>query len=221
MGRKRRHNAKTGDGGGEIRARKKIVKEAERNRSDAERIDFYNDPSDDENKSHDGSFGSPSEDEHELIGLGEDEESEQFESENEKIKEFDSDSNCEDFEDEKRKIREMHGKWGKSKKNFYSADTAEYELESDEEAAKDEEDAALELQKKEAALMDEDDFEFEEHADDVDSSDVRPTHRDQLVANELAGIPLLGETSGQSLVEHLGKDFSKMSKKEKLEIVNQ
>lgn len=222
MGRKKRHSSRTGDGGAELRLQKQRAAAAEKEQKEAE-IAFYDNPSGDENNSEDvDSDGSDFGNDQEVLELGDDDDDEDDESDDE-----DEDDEAEDFDGEKKKILQMDGKWGKSKKNFYSADTAEFELDSDEEAAKDEEDAALELQRKQADMMDDEDFGFggddagedDEEEDDEEGNDA-PVDDEDLVGAQLADISMLVD-QGDGAIERVHKDFSKMSKKDKLQIVNQ
>lgn len=231
MGRKKRHSSRTGDGGAELRLQKQRAAAAEREQKEAE-IAFYDDPSGDENNSEDvDSDGSDFGNDQELLELGGDDDDEDGESDDEDeddeaAGDYGDDDEAEDFDGEKKKILQMDGKWGKSKKNFYSADTAEFELDSDEEAAKDEEDAALELQRKQADMMDDEDFGFggddageDDEEDDEEGNDV-PVDDEDLVGAQLADISMLVD-QGDGAIERVHKDFSKMSKKDKLQIVNQ
>uniref|UniRef100_K3WST8 Sas10 C-terminal domain-containing protein n=1 Tax=Globisporangium ultimum (strain ATCC 200006 / CBS 805.95 / DAOM BR144) TaxID=431595 RepID=K3WST8_GLOUD len=224
MGRKKRHTSRTGDGGGELRLAKQRAAAAEREQKEAE-LAFYDDPSDDENNSEDvDSDGSEYGNGQEALELGGSDDEEEDSEDDEDDVDDDSD-NAEDFEGEKKKILQMDGKWGNSKKNFYSADTAEFELDSDEEAAKDEEDAALELQRKQAEMMDEEDFGFGDDVDEDDDADEQsddvPVDDEDLVGAQLADISMLVDQGDGSSIEQVHKDFSKMSKKDKLQIVNQ
>ncbi|KAL3658336.1 hypothetical protein V7S43_016718 [Phytophthora oleae] len=219
MGRKARHSARTGDGGAEFRLRKQQVKEAQKAQKDAE-LTFYDDPSENESDSE----KVESEDDElagqEVLELGGDEDEE----------DEDEDEDMYDADAERKKAMQMEGKWGKSRKTFYSADTAEYELESDEEIAKDEEEAALELQRKQAEMMDDEDFgidepeaDEEEEEDEEEENEVAPVDDEELVGEQLADIATLADNGagGADTVEQVHKDFSKMSKKDKLQIVNQ
>lgn len=225
MGRKKRHSSRTGDGGGELRLQKQRAAAAEREQKEAE-LAFYDDPSDDDNNSENvDSDGSEYGNDQEVLELGGGDDDDDEEEEDSEAEDDDDDDNAEDFEGEKKKILQMDGKWGKSKKNFYSADTAEFELDSDEEAAQDEEDAALELQRKQAEMMDEEDFGFGDDAEDEDEEggedDDAPVDDEDLVGAQLADISMLVDKGDGSAIEQVHKDFSKMSKKEKLQIVNQ
>ncbi|RLN46891.1 hypothetical protein BBJ29_002900 [Phytophthora kernoviae] len=108
--------------------------------------------------------------------------------------------------------------------------TAEYELESDEEVAKDEEEAALELQRKQAEMMDDEDFGIDdaepsgsEEDEEEDAKEAPAVDDEELVGEQLADIANLADNGagGAEDVEQVHKDFSKMSKKDKLQIVNQ
>jgi hypothetical protein len=232
MGRRARHSARTGDGGGELRARKRQLQDAEREQRAAE-LTFFDDPSDKESGSEQASE-SEEEEAQEVLALGGGEDSEEEDSEEEE-EELDIDNDVDGFdaEGEKKKIMQMDGKWGKGRKNFYSADTAEFELESDEEVAKDEEEAALELQRKQADMMDADDFGFDEEeeeegaeeSEEEDQETQQPVDDEDLVGEQLADIATLADdgfgTAGAASVELVQRDFSKLSKKDKLQIVNQ
>ncbi|GMF20200.1 unnamed protein product [Phytophthora lilii] len=227
MGRKARHSARTGDGGAEVRLRKKQLKEAQQAQKVAE-LTFYDDPS--ENDS-DGEQVQSEDDElegQEVLELGADEEDDDEDEED--VDMDDDDDNTFDADGERKKAMQMEGKWGKSRKTFYSADTAEYELESDEEVAKDEEEAALELQRKQAEMMDDEDFGIDEPEADGDEeeeeeeeTETAPVDDEELVGEQLADIATLADNGagGAETVEQVQKDFSRMSKKDKLQIVNQ
>lgn len=217
MGRKARHSARTGDGGAELRLRKQRLKEAQKEQEEAE-LTFYDDPSENESdneqvESEDDELAGQ-----EVLELGGDEEEEEDEEEDEDM--YDADA-------ERKKAMQMEGKWGKNRKTFYSADTAEYELESDEEIAKDEEEAALELQRKQAEMMDDEDFGIDEpeadEEDEEEENEAAPVDDEELVGEQLADIATLVDNGagGAETVEQVHKDFSKMSKKDKLQIVNQ
>ncbi|KAG1693258.1 hypothetical protein DVH05_023723 [Phytophthora capsici] len=217
MGRKARHSARTGDGGAELRLRKQRLKEAQKEQEEAE-LTFYDDPSENESdneqvESEDDELAGQ-----EVLELGGDEEEEEDEEEDEEM--YDADA-------ERKKALQMEGKWGKNRKTFYSADTAEYELESDEEIAKDEEEAALELQRKQAEMMDDEDFGIDEpeadEEEEEEENEAAPVDDEELVGEQLADIATLVDNGagGAETVEQVHKDFSKMSKKDKLQIVNQ
>lgn len=222
MGRKARHSARTGDGGAEVRLRKQQLKSAQLAQKDAE-LAFYDDPSDESDAPQEAS-----EDEHEdeeVLELGGDESSDEEgdDMEQDGVDGFDADA-------ERKKALQMEGKWGKSRKTFYSADTAEYELESDEEVAKDEEEAALELQRKQAEMMDDEDFGIddaepseESEEEEAEQEETPAVDDEELVGEQLADIATLADNGagGAESVEQVHKDFSKMSKKDKLQIVNQ
>ncbi|KAJ8525382.1 hypothetical protein ON010_g15733 [Phytophthora cinnamomi] len=170
MGRKARHSARTGDGGAEVRLRKKQLKEAQQAQKQAE-LTFYDDPSENESDSEQVQSEDDELAGQEVLELGGDEDDDDEEEEEEEADDDDDDDNTFDAEGERKKAMQMEGKWGKSRKTFYSADTAEYELESDEEVAKDEEEAALELQRKQAEMMDDEDFGIDEPEADGDEDD--------------------------------------------------
>lgn len=228
MGRKQRHSARTGDGGGELRARKRQLQEAEREK-DAAELTFFDDPSDKESESDAGAGSESEEEEQEMLELAEDDEDDESSGEEESGEDEDDAMDGFDAEEEKKKILKMDGKWGKSRKNFYSADTAEFELESDEEIAKDEEDAALELQRKQAGMVDDEDFGFDDQEEEDEgeeeeesAGDAEPMDDEDLVGEQLADIATLADDGeGGAAVEHVQRDFSKLSKKDKLQIVNQ
>ncbi|RLN96613.1 hypothetical protein BBJ28_00013118 [Nothophytophthora sp. Chile5] len=230
MGRTKRHSSRTGDGGAEMRLRKQQLKGAERAQKDAE-LAFYDDPSENESDSEQvASDGDEDELEgQEVMQLGGDDEDEEDDDEEEAD---DDDDDAFDGDAERKKVMQMDGQWGKSRKNFYSADTAEYEVDSDEEAAKEEEEAALELQRKQADMMDDEDFGFdedeaegdgEEEQDEEATADAPVVDDEALVGEQLADIAMLADdgAGGAGTVEQVHKDFSKMSKKDKLQIVNQ
>ncbi|POM76970.1 Sas10 domain containing hypothetical protein, partial [Phytophthora palmivora] len=224
MGRKARHSARTGDGGAEIRLRKQQLKEAQKAQKDAE-LTFYDDPSENESDSEQVESEDDELAGEQVLELGEGEEEEEDEED------FDEDDdNMYDADAERKKAMQMEGKWGKNRKTFYSADTAEYELESDEEIAKDEEEAALELQRKQAEMMDDEDFgidepeaDGEEEEEEEEENEAAPVDDEELVGEQLADIATLADNGagGAETVEQVHKDFSKMSKKDKLQIVNQ
>lgn len=235
MGRRARHSARTGDGGGELRARKRQLQDAEREQRAAE-LTFFDDPSDKESGSEQASESEEEEEAQEVLALGGGDDSEEEDSEEEEEEEeldVDNDVDGFDAEGEKKKIMQMDGKWGKGRKNFYSADTAEFELESDEEVAKDEEEAALELQRKQADMMDAEDFGFDEEeeeggdgeSDEEEQEEQEPVDDEDLVGEQLADIATLADdgfgAAGAASVELVQRDFSKLSKKDKLQIVNQ
>ncbi|KAK1943613.1 Something about silencing protein 10 [Phytophthora citrophthora] len=218
MGRKARHSARTGDGGAELRLRKQRLKEAQKEQEEAE-LTFYDDPSENESDSEQVESEDDELAGQEVLELGGDEEDEEEE---------DDDENMYDADAERKKAMQMEGKWGKNRKTFYSADTAEYELESDEEIAKDEEEAALELQRKQAEMMDDEDFgidepEADEEEEEEEENEAAPVDDEELVGEQLADIATLADNGagGAETVEQVHKDFSKMSKKDKLQIVNQ
>ncbi|KAG7397507.1 Something about silencing protein 10 [Phytophthora boehmeriae] len=225
MGRKARHTSRTGDGGAEIRLRKKQLKSAEAEQQSAE-LAFYDDPSDNESENEQELSDEDELEGEEVLELGgddddDDEEEEQMD---------DDDDDAFDGDEERKKVKQMEGKWGKSRKTFYSADTAEYELESDEEVAKDEEEAALELQRKQAEMMDDEDFGIDDaepegsgEDEEEDAEDAPAVDDEELVGEQLADIANLADNGrgGAEGVEQVHKDFSKMSKKDKLQIVNQ
>ncbi|KAE9108157.1 hypothetical protein PF010_g12020 [Phytophthora fragariae] len=228
MGRKARHSARTGDGGAQVRLRKKQLKGADQAQKTAE-LTFYDDPSENES---DGEQVESEDDElagQEVLELGDEEEEEDDEDDEEEVDD-DDDVNAFDADSERKKALQMEGKWGKSRKTFYSADTAEYELESDEEVAKDEEEAALELQRKQAEMMDDEYFGIDEPEADGDEeqeqeqeNESAPVDDEELVGEQLADIATLADNGmgGAETVEQVHKDFSKMTKKDKLQIVNQ
>ncbi|KAG6611135.1 Something about silencing protein 10 [Phytophthora cinnamomi] len=229
MGRKARHSARTGDGGAEVRLRKKQLKEAQQAQKQAE-LTFYDDPSENESDSEQVQSEDDELAGQEVLELGGDEDDDDEEEEEEEADDDDDDDNTFDAEGERKKAMQMEGKWGKSRKTFYSADTAEYELESDEEVAKDEEEAALELQRKQAEMMDDEDFGIDEPEADGDEDDeeeqedeAAPVDDEDLVGEQLADIAALADNGagGAETVEQVHKDFSKMTKKDKLQIVNQ
>ncbi|CAH0513457.1 unnamed protein product [Peronospora belbahrii] len=226
MGRKARHSSRTGDGGAEIRLQKKRLQEAKKDQKEAE-LTFYDDPSEHESdneqvESEDDELAGE-----EVLELGGDAE-EEDEDEEEDVDDGD-DGNMYDANSERKKVMQMEGKWGKSRKTFYSADTADYELESDEEAAKDEEEAALELQRKQAEMMDDEDFEIDAPEADGDDeegeeeNEVMPVDDEETIGKQLADIATLADNGkgGAESIEQVPRDFSKMSKKDKLQIVNQ
>ncbi|OQR95640.1 hypothetical protein THRCLA_07701 [Thraustotheca clavata] len=215
----RRHTAKTGDGGAERRLAKKLEaarKTKQKQKPRADDLVFHDDPSEDElENENSGSEGELSE--QEVMQLNDEEtseEEEEFDDDEELLEEREViESDGEDYTEEKERIAKMAGQWGSTKKAFYSADTADYEGFSDQgEAAKDEEEAALELQKKQAEMMDEDDFVVDDTDAAVDNED-----EEARVGDELADIPLFGD----ELVEKVTKDFSKMTKKDKLALVQE
>ncbi|CAI5740745.1 unnamed protein product [Peronospora destructor] len=224
MGRKARHSARTGDGGAEIRLHKKKLKEAEKTQKEAE-LTFYDDPSENES----GNEQVESEDDElageEVLELGRDEE----EEDDDKVEDSHDEDNMYDAGSERKKAMQMEGKWGKSRKNFYSADTAEYELEYDEEVAKDEEEAALELQHKQAEMMDDEDFGIDapeangNEEEEEEENEAVHVDDEEMVGTQLADIATLADngTGSTEAIEQVHRDFSKMSKKDKLQIVNQ
>eukprot|EP00644_Phytophthora_capsici_P012779 jgi/Phyca11/5216/fgenesh1_pm.PHYCAscaffold_5_\ len=217
MGRKARHSARTGDGGAELRLRKQRLKEAQKEQEEAE-LTFYDDPSENESENEQVESEDDELAGQEVLELGGDEEEDEEEEEDEDM--YDADA-------ERKKAMQMEGKWGKNRKTFYSADTAEYELESDEEIAKDEEEAALELQRKQAEMMDDEDFGIDEpeadEEEEEEENEAAPVDDEELVGEQLADIATLVDNGagGAETVEQVHKDFSKMSKKDKLQIVNQ
>lgn len=221
MARKGRHSSRTGDGGAELRLQKQRAAAAEREQKEAE-LAFYDDPSGGEDASEDvDSDGSDFDGAEGALELGDGADDDEEDDEDDE----DEDDEMEDFAGEKKRIEQMGDQWGKSKKNFYSADTAEFELDSDEEAAKDEEDAALELQRKQADMMDEEDFGLGADAPDGDDDEddeetAAPMDDEDLVGAQLAELSTLAD-GGNSAVERVPRDFSKLSKSDKLEIVNQ
>lgn len=230
-GRKKRHSARTGDGGAELRLKKAQLAQAARAQKEAE-LEFHDDPSENEHASGDEVDSDEEDNEQEVLQLGgdDDEDSDDDDDDDddaEAVDDDDDDNEMEDMEDEKKQIMMMDGKWGKSKKNFYSADTAEFEVDSDDEAAQDEEEAALELQRKQADMMDDDDFgvapsdEDEDEEDDEEQNDNAPVDDEALVGEQLADISMLADEARGASIEQVQKDFSKMTKKEKLQIVNQ
>ncbi|EQC32078.1 hypothetical protein SDRG_10275 [Saprolegnia diclina VS20] len=225
MGRRGRQSAKTGDGGAERRLAKKLEEQRKGKQMGAkprkDDLVFLDDPSEDEleeaNSESDDGMG----DEEEVMQLhassdddDDDDDEEDVDGDEELLEERDEiESDGEDYTEEKERIAKMADQWGSSKNAFYSADTADYEGFSDqEEAARDEEEAALELQRKQAEMMDEDDFV-------VDANDAAEDDADEetRVGDELADIPLYGEEP----VEKVTKDFSKMTKKQKLALVQE
>jgi hypothetical protein len=233
MGRKARHTSRTGDGGAELRLKKRQLKSAEREHKAAE-LQFYDDPSENDDDSDEAaSEGSEFGDEEEVLQLGgsdEDDDDDEEEDGGEGDGSEDDGDEVDEFGDEeaKERIRKMDSKWGKSKKTFYSADTAEFELDGDDEAAKDEENAALELQRKQATMMDDEDFGFDddESANDDDEDDeaeetAEHVDDEELLGDQLADISMTADDGGKTSVVQVKKDFSKMSKKDKLQIVNQ
>ncbi|TMW69346.1 hypothetical protein Poli38472_001502 [Pythium oligandrum] len=224
MGRKGRHTARTGDGGAELRLQKQRVKEAERAQKEAE-LEFYDDPSENDASDDAESDGSEFGNEEEVLQLGESEEEESDEQDGDDEEEDDEEVDEFGNEEEKKRIDKMDAKWGKSRKNFYSADTAEFELEDDEEVAKDEENAALELQRKQATMMDDEDFGLDEEEDDEEADEEdeeqAPVDDEDLLGDQLADISMLVDEGDSASMEQVRKDFSKMTKKDKLLIVNQ
>ncbi|KAG6970548.1 hypothetical protein JG688_00004812 [Phytophthora aleatoria] len=224
MGRKARHSSRTGDGGAEVRLRKKQLKEAQQAQKDAE-LTFYDDPSENDSDSEQVESEDDELAGEDVLELGGDEDDEE-----ENDGDMDDDENMYDADAERKKAMQMEGKWGKNRKTFYSADTAEYELESDEDIANDEEEAALELQRKQAEMMDDEDFGIDEPEADGDEeeeseqeNETAPVDDEELVEDQLADIATLADNGagGAETVEQVHKDFSKMSKKDKLQIVNQ
>ncbi|GLE04042.1 hypothetical protein PINS_up012953 [Pythium insidiosum] len=227
MGRKKRHSARTGDGGAELRLKKRELKDAERAHKAAE-LEFYDDPSENDAGSDVESEGSDFGDEEEVMQLGEDEDEDDDDDDDEEEDGDDDDDDIGDYdgEEEKKRIAKMDAKWGKSKKNYYSADTAEFEMEDAEEVAKDEENAALDLQRKQAELMDDDDFGFDaaDGADDdeeEEEEEQQPVDDEELLGDQLADIAMIADESESASIEQVQKDFSKLTKKDKLQIVNQ
>ncbi|TDH66668.1 uncharacterized protein CCR75_005187 [Bremia lactucae] len=229
MGRKARHSSRTGDGGAEVRLRQRQMREAQHLKEAAE-LTFYDDPSENESDS----VQVESEDDElagqEVLELDDDENDETGDDEEEKDIDMDVDENpMYDADAERKKALQMDGKWGTKRKTFYSADTAEYELESDEEIAKDEEEAALDLQRKQNEMVDDEDLGIDglESAGEVkeedEEIDMVPLDDDELVKEQLADIAQLADNGagGSETVEQVHRDFSKMSKKDKLQIVNQ
>ncbi|ETW02099.1 hypothetical protein H310_05702 [Aphanomyces invadans] len=224
MGRRGRHSAKTGDGGAERRLAKKLDQQRNNKTKNFAKTDndlvFHDDPSDNDDQAEDA--GSSDEDdgsEQELMQLNDDTEDEQESDLEERDDLDDEDIDEEAFAEEKQRAAKLKDQWGSSKKQFYSADTADYEMDSDmEDIAKDEEDAALELQRKQAELMDEDDFEVATVADTA----VPDEDEEGRVEDELADIPLVyDQDDAASTIEAVQKDFSKLSKKDKLAFVQQ
>ncbi|CAK4649375.1 hypothetical protein LEN26_015558 [Aphanomyces euteiches] len=220
MGRRGRHSAKTGDGGAERRLAKRLEEQRKGKMKNFQKADddlvFHDDPSDDNNEDE-GNSDESEESEQEVMQLNDtDDESDLEELDDLGDEEFDE----EEFAEEKERVQKMKDQWGSSKKQFYSADTADYEMDSDmEDIAKDEEEAALELQRKQAELMDEDDFAVTggETSQAVDEDE------EARVGDALADIPLVYDdaTNTDIAVEQVEKDFSKLSKKEKLAFVQQ
>ncbi|CAI5710557.1 hypothetical protein KXD40_006227 [Peronospora effusa] len=228
MGRKARHSARTGDGGAEVRLQKKKLKEAEKTQKEAE-LTFYDDPSENESdneqvESEDDELAGE-----EVLELGGDEEEEEEEEEEDEVENSEDDNNMYDAGSERKKAMQMESKWGKSRKTFYSADTAEYELEYDEEVAKDEEEAALELQRKQAEMMNDEDFgidapeAIEDAEEEEEENEAMHVDDEEMVGTQLADIATLADngTGSAETIEQVHRDFSKMSKKDKLQIVNQ
>ncbi|KAF4147471.1 Sas10 C-terminal domain [Phytophthora infestans] len=224
MGRKARHRSRTGDGGAEVRLRKKQLREAQQSQKKAE-LTLYDDPS---NNDSDSEQVESEDDElagEEVLELGGEEDDDDGEEDD-----MEDDDDIYDADGERKKAMQMEGKWGKSRKTFYSADTAEYELESDEEIAKDEEEAALEVQRKQAEMMDDEDFgidapeaDGDEDDEEEEENEMAPVDDEELIEDQLADIATLADNGagGAETVEQVHKDFSKMSKKDKLQIVNQ
>ncbi|KDO28814.1 hypothetical protein SPRG_20018 [Saprolegnia parasitica CBS 223.65] len=221
MGRRGRQSAKTGDGGAERRLAKKLEEQRKGKQMGAkprkDDLVFLDDPSEDELEEANSESDEEAMSEQEVMQLhasSDDDDDEEDDVDEELLEERDEiESDGEDFTEEKERIAKMSGQWGSSKNAFYSADTVDYEGFSDqEEAARDEEKAALELQRKQAEMMDEDDFV-------VDANDAADDDADEetRVGDELADIPLYGEEP----VEKVTKDFSKMTKKQKLALVQE
>ncbi|ETV76838.1 hypothetical protein H257_09281 [Aphanomyces astaci] len=222
MGRRARQSAKTGDGGAERRLAKKLDQQRNNKTKNFSKTDddlvFHDDPSDGEDIPVDeGSSDEDAGSEQELMQLNEDTESEHESDLEERDDLDDEDVDEEGFAAEKERALKLKDQWGSSKKQFYSADTADYEMDSDmEEIAQDEEEAALELQRKQADLMDEDDFAVGGAADDAALPDQDEEAR---VEDELADIPLVYDQD--SSIEAVQKDFSKLTKNDKLAFVQQ
>lgn len=84
--------------------------------------------------------------------------------------------------------------WGRKKKAYYSADTADLEIGQDIEDAKDEEEAALELHKKTLSRMTEDDF-----FDDFGEQDDAKASKRKSKAKKGKGDKLMGELEDLAL----------------------
>ncbi len=117
-------------------------------------------------------------------------------------------------------LEKVDAKWGKSKKTFYSADTADFEYEEDETAAQDEEAAAVEIQRRQEARLKNEDFGIDDEETEEEEEEM-VEDEEELLDTQLADISLLVDTSDRTAIEQIPKDFSKLSKKDKLQIVNQ
>lgn len=134
-----------------------------------------------------------------------------------------------DYEGERQKIDQLSSKWGKRKKMYYDTDVVGVDIDEDE--AREEEEEAIELQKKQLLDLDATDF-FEDGAMsqlDGDGKEKKKKKEDSRRSKKAA---LLGEEDVVDLndvgvgdeeedieVERVERDLSKLSKKEKLELL--
>ena len=191
----RRHRSKTGDGGGERRLAKRREKEENDTKQQAPDLVFHDDPSSSDDEKH-AELSSDFEEE-ELLPLDAETWSDEEEDEEEKNRKLEE-------------IEAMGEQWGKSKGTFYSADTAEFEMQSDEEIAMEEEEAALELQQQELDELEDEDF----NVIDVSTTAVNEETEED-VTRSLESLPL-----GNESFEKVEKDLSGLSSKEKLQVLS-
>ncbi|KAL2629616.1 hypothetical protein R1flu_014302 [Riccia fluitans] len=120
-----------------------------------------------------------------------------------------------DEEDEGKKV------WGKSKRNYYSADNVDFELQSsDEEAPAEEEAEVLRLQRKAAASLRPEDYEQED--EDENSSEEEETLQDAVQRKERKAEGSKKSSSKEDLtmdVEKVKKDLDALTKEEKMNVV--
>jgi U3 small nucleolar RNA-associated protein 3 len=119
--------------------------------------------------------------------------------------------------------------WGKRKANYYAADTADIDLESDEEAAELEEEEARRLQMERAEALDEDDVDINGMLDAVVPAKATKGKRKGKTSKSSSGglaaaLHLAGGLGGSSnadgvQLQKVQRDMQKLSKDEKLQLV--
>lgn len=105
--------------------------------------------------------------------------------------------------------------WGK-KSNYYSGDTADLEIGQDQADAEDEEAAANELRKEQLSKRQERDYDDSEAKSDSDIEESEPSKALNKQLNQLST-----QTTGHGkvMIEKIQRDISKLSKKQRLEIL--
>ncbi|MCO5562140.1 hypothetical protein L7F22_015766 [Adiantum nelumboides] len=138
----------------------------------------------------------------------------------------------EDGADDEQAVRDKKAVWGKRKKAYYDADTADYELlSSDEEAPAEEEAEALRLQRQMAEKLRPEDFEFDIDDDEKSVKEGESSLQEVVAREEAKGTQErksyiskrgrldVSTKDGSILVEEVKKNVGALSKEEQMNVV--